>query len=88
MQPSEIKRAIRNKKPGTKISANNIRDITKLLLEKQIVQKVYVRKKAHPQYKLSDSGNQFSESTMTIDCRACFTLMIVVRPELWKNFSL
>ena len=64
MQPSEIKRTIRKRKPGTKISANNIRDVTKLLLEKQIVQKVYVRKKAHPRYELSDSGNQFRELLM------------------------
>jgi len=61
MQPSEIKRAIRKKKPGMKISANNIRDVVKLLLEKRIVQKVYIRKKAHPRYELTDSGNQFRE---------------------------
>ena len=64
MQPSEIKRMIRKRRAGMKISANNIRDVVKLLLEKGIVQKVYVRKKAHPQYKLTDSGNQFRELLM------------------------
>lgn len=64
MQPSEIKRAIRKRKSGMKISANNIRDVVKLLLEKGIIQKVYVRKKAHPQYELTDSGIQFRELLM------------------------
>ena len=64
MQPSEIKRMIRKKKTGMKISANNIRDVVKLLLEKQIVQKVYVRKKAHPKYELTDLGKQFRELLM------------------------
>ena len=64
MQPSEIKRMIRKKKAGMKISANNIRDVVKLLLEKAIVQKVFVRKKAHPRYELTDSGSQFRELLM------------------------
>ena len=61
MQPSEIKRTLRIHKPNVKISANNIRDVLKLLLEKGIVQKVFVRKKAHPRYELTDSGKQFRE---------------------------
>ena len=64
MQPSEIKRTIRNRKPETKISANNIRDVMKLLLEKGIVQKVFFRKKAHPSYELTDLGNQLRELLM------------------------
>jgi predicted transcriptional regulator len=61
MQPSEIKRAIRKRKAEMKISANNIRDVVKLLLEKGIVQKVFTRKKAHPRYELTDSGNKLQE---------------------------
>jgi predicted transcriptional regulator len=61
MQPSKIKRTLRNHKPNIKISANNIRDVIKLLLEKGIVQKVFVRKKAHPRYELTDSGKQFRQ---------------------------
>lgn len=61
MQPSEIRRMIRNKNRKTKISANNIRDVIRLLLEKGIVQKVNVRKKAHPRYELTGPGNQFRE---------------------------
>ncbi len=64
MQPSEIKRTLRIHKPNVKISANNIRDVVKLLLEKQIVQKVHARKKAHPQYELTEPGKQFRQLLM------------------------
>ncbi len=64
MQPSEIKRTLRFHRSSIKISANNIRDVVKLLLEKGIVQKVHVRKKAHPRYELTDSGKQFRQLLM------------------------
>jgi len=60
-QPSEIKRTLRIYKPDVKISANNIRDVVKLLLEKGIVQKVFVRKKAHPRYELTELGHKLRQ---------------------------
>lgn len=71
MRPSEIKRAIRKKKKDMKISANNIRDVVKLLLEKEIVRKVFVRKKAHPRYELTNSGKQFQELIMQSEIIFC-----------------
>ncbi len=59
IQPSEMKRALRVHKPGMKISANNIRDVVRLFLAKGIVQKVFVRKKAHPRYELTETGSKF-----------------------------
>ncbi len=64
MQPSEIKRTLRIHRSSIKISANNIRDVMRLLLERGIVQKVFVRKKAHPRYELTDSGKQFRQLLM------------------------
>ena len=61
MQPSEIKRAIRKRNVNAKISANNIRDIMRLLLNKGIVQQIFYRKKAHPRYELTELGKQFRE---------------------------
>jgi len=58
MQPSEIKRIIRTRKPHIKISANNIRDVMKLLLSKGIVRPVKVRRKAHLRYELTDLGRR------------------------------
>lgn len=56
MQPSKIRQKIKLKQPKIKISANNTRDVIRLFLEKGIVQKVHVRKKAHPLYELTDLG--------------------------------
>ena len=56
MQPSEIKRVLRIHRSSVKISANNIRDIIKLFLARNIVRPVKIRKKAHPRYELTDLG--------------------------------
>jgi len=61
MQPSEIKRIIRARKPHIKISANNIRDVMKLLLARGIVKSVEVSKKAHLRYELTDLGHQLQK---------------------------
>ncbi len=58
MQPSAMKRKLRSVNASVKISANNIRDVIRLFLQKGIVQKVFVRKKAHPRYELTDLGRK------------------------------
>ncbi len=61
MQPSAMKRRLRNVNSTVKISANNVRDVIRLFLQEGIVQKVFVRKKAHPLYELTDLGKQFQQ---------------------------
>lgn len=61
MQPSEIRRRIRHKYPKAKISANNVRDIIHLFEKQGLVQKVFFRKKAHPRYKLTETGLQLQK---------------------------
>jgi hypothetical protein len=56
MQPSEIKRKLRFKMPELRISANNVRDVIRLFLNKGLVRKVFVRKKAHARYELTELG--------------------------------
>lgn len=56
MQPSEIKRLFRLQRTHIRISANNIRDVIRLLLAKGIVRPVKIRKKAHLRYELTDTG--------------------------------
>ena len=58
MQPSAMKRKLRNVNSSVKISANNIRDVIRLFLQKGIVRKSFVRKKAHPRYELTDLGRK------------------------------
>lgn len=61
MQPSKIKQILRIQKPNIKISANNIRDVIRLLLAKKIVQPIKIKKKAHPRYDLTDVGKTFRQ---------------------------
>jgi len=69
MQPSELRRKIRKKLPQAKISANNTRDIVRLFLEKGIVKKQFVRKKAHPRYQLTDLGTKLQSLLITAESR-------------------
>jgi predicted transcriptional regulator len=59
MQPSEMKRRLRRTDASVAISANNIRDIIRLFLARGLVQKVFVRKRAHPQYELTEKGQSY-----------------------------
>lgn len=56
MQPAGIRRKIRHRLPRARISANNIRDIIKLFEKNGIVKKTYIKKKAHPRYELTETG--------------------------------
>ena len=58
MQPAVVKRKIKQQNPKIKMSANNVRDIMKLFMEKEIVKPVKVRKKARLRYELTGLGNK------------------------------
>lgn len=61
MQPSEIKRRARVHDPTLRMSAGNVRDVIKLMLARGIVIKVLRRKRAHPQYGLTEDGLHLRE---------------------------
>lgn len=67
MQPSEIKRYFRVHKPSAKISANNIRDVMRLLQTKGMVRSVKVRKKAHCRYELTEAGTVYRQLLIQAD---------------------
>jgi predicted transcriptional regulator len=56
MQPVEIKRRAKYQNPKIRMSANNVRDIVYMFLEKGIVRKTDIRRKAHPRYELTKMG--------------------------------
>ena len=56
MQPATIKRKARSRDPTLRMSANNVRDVMRLFLRRGIVKQVWVRKKAHPRYELTENG--------------------------------
>ncbi len=67
MQPAEIKKVLRIRRPNIKISANNVRDIIKLFLARDIVSPVKIRKKAHPRYELTDLGTKLRQLLLRAD---------------------
>ena len=67
MSPAEIKRALRIHRPKIKISANNIRDIIKLFLARNIVRPVETGKRAYPRYELTDLGIKFRQLLLRAD---------------------
>ena len=67
MQPSEVKRVLRLQKENTRISANNIRDVIRLLLSKGIVRPVKVKKRAHLRYELTELGTKLRQLLIRAD---------------------
>ena len=56
MQSASIKRKAKNQDNNLRMSANNVRDVMKLLLKKGIVRTIKIKKKAHPRHELTDLG--------------------------------
>ena len=67
MQPAGMKKVLRIHRSKIKISANNVRDIIKLFLAKDIVKPVKIRKKAHPRYELTDLGTKLRQLLIRAD---------------------
>ena len=61
MQSAAIKRKALFHNSELRMSANNVRDLMKHLLEKKIVRRIKMKKKAHPRYELTDLGKVFRE---------------------------
>lgn len=58
MQPSAIKRKAAVQNPSLRMSANNVRDVMQLLLERGIVKTVSVHRKSHRHYELTEVGKE------------------------------
>lgn len=61
MQPCRIKRLAYHNDPTMKMSSNNCRDSIRFLLKHDVVRKVLVRKKRHPQYELTELGTKIHQ---------------------------
>ncbi len=59
MQPAQIKRVARSQNPALKMSANNVRDVVRLFLERGITERVPgVKNRSHSRYQLTKEGAQ------------------------------
>lgn len=56
MQPSQIAKQAKFQNPALRMSANNTRDVIKVLLTKEVVTSTQVKGKAHRQYALTELG--------------------------------
>ncbi len=61
MRPAAIKRNAKSQDPNLRMSANNVRDVIRILLDYGVVRPVWTEKKAHPDYDLVGEGSQFRE---------------------------
>lgn len=61
MQAAVIKRKALFQNPQLRMSANNVRDVIQYLLEKGIVARIQIKRRAHPRYELTDFGEVFRE---------------------------
>ena len=61
LQPATIKRRARARQPQLRMSANNVRDIIRLLAAWSVVRPVQVRRKAHLRYELTDNGKAIQQ---------------------------
>lgn len=58
MQAATIKRRARLRDSTLRMSANNVRDVMQYLLKEEVVRRVTMRKKKHPQYELTELGRE------------------------------
>ncbi|MCC6227737.1 MAG: hypothetical protein IT432_00745 [Phycisphaerales bacterium] len=56
LRPSDIKRQARRRDERLRMSANNVREIIKLFLERGLVRPVKEPREHHPRYELTDAG--------------------------------
>lgn len=56
IQPSRLKRVLYHKDPSTRLSANNAARVMRFLLEKEVVERVWPRRRGFPLYRLTPRG--------------------------------
>src|SRR5262245_10284591 len=61
MRPATIKRRARQKDPGLRMSAGNVREVIKLYVRRGVVARLSVPDESHPKYRLTDVGMDLRE---------------------------
>ncbi len=68
MQPAAIKRRAVGHDGSLRMSANNVRDVMRLFLAHAVVQPVRIRRKAHPRYELTETGQKLRQLLLAAEC--------------------
>lgn len=69
MQPATLRRRAAFRKPGLRMSANNVRDVIRYLNIHGIVRPVPLKKKAHPGYELTERGKHMQRLLLRAEVR-------------------
>jgi len=69
LQPAEIKRRARSQNSELKMSANNVRDIIRVFLEKGIVRPVKTKSEIHNRYELTEIGKELRVLLLAAETR-------------------
>lgn len=67
MQPAQIKRRAAFRKPGLRMSANNVRDVIHYLKTHGVVRPIPIKKRAHPCYELTEIGQHFQRLLLQVE---------------------
>jgi len=71
LQPATIKRKARMQDANLRMSANNVRDVIRLFVEKGIAKPVTIRRRAHPRYELTSTGRRLQEQLLEAEGSTC-----------------
>ena len=66
MQSATVRRKARLRDSNLRMSANNVRDVMKCLLQAHVVRRVTLRKKKHPHYELTNLGREFQQLLLNV----------------------
>ena len=69
LQPSIIKHRARLRNPDLRMSANNVRDVMRLLVAWGIAKPTRIRRKAHLRYELTEQGSIFQKLLQQAEVR-------------------
>jgi len=69
LQPATIKRKAKMQDATLRMSANNVRDVIRLFVEKGIAKPVKVKRRAHPRYELTTAGRRLQEQLLAAEAR-------------------
>ena len=65
--PADIKRRARYQDSNLKMSANNVRDVIRLRLQKGLVDRIQARRRSHPRYELTNLGRAIQTLLLAAD---------------------
>ena len=71
LSPPDIQRRARLSMSNVRMSTGNVREILKLFVQVGIVQRIRIKKKVHPAYRLTDLGQRLRSLLIAVEAGRC-----------------